>query len=1007
MFKDFFKGKKGVKRIILMCVSVFLVGVMVAGNIVLDYFSPMLHSFFSGGSGDLSSSEAKNALGTADELVGEIAEESIVLLKNEDNFLPLEASEKVNFFGWGSSNNGFLLVGGGSGGVGNSSLNEDNAITLLEAFNEYETGLYNRTLAQKYETFSNYDADAHSFSWENVIGALQNPEESFYDESTMNNAYDFSTTAVVVLSRYGTENGGSDELVNIGGYRNGQFLELTSQERIIFNKLEEYGFNVVVLLNTGNPIELKFLEEYQCIKACMYVGIPGQSGARAIPEIMYGEKLIIERDDNGKEKSRTYEPISPSGRLSDIYAYSWQEHNPTYINATPTGFGNTNTIAYSEGIYFGYKWYETADVSGYFSSRGVTYEDVVQYPFGYGLSYTEFEQEIIDVSWNNGEKMDGETTYSVTVRVKNVGDKVGRDVVQLYFTPPYIDGGIEKASINLLAFDKTKLLKPEIESSTECYQDITLSFKAYDMASYDDYDKNSNGFKGYELDEGQYDIKLMQNSHEVIDDNYFLDCNGLKFENDPVTGKKVENRFTGENAYANMPIDGSKGARNGGVTYLSREKGFANYSNLKKVSGPTNDAMAAANYDFDGYDKEDISGFEYGLDNELYLTTSNGSKPLFDDLDGSNKNANLKYNYELMEKLQDWDNPLWKDFLNQLTQEEIQRLIGMGGFQTEAIESVGKTRNFETDGPAGFNNSTSGGNSNWVIFPAEALTGCSWSQRLTYNIGLSQGQIGNATGVQGWYAPGVNLHRSVYNERNFEYYSEDAILSGKLASETVRGAKQKGLICYVKHFVISDNGQNAGDWYEWLTEQTLREVYLKAFEFVVKEGGANAMMSAFNKLGAVWCGYNHALLTDILRTEWGFHGSIITDYCNINCYMEDYNRAIKAGNDLYLRATNSSAKISFTNVGAAYGARESVKSLLYTYLDTIVSAKQYQDKVDKGEIDDKYDVSIGPNVTAAPKSALFIVIWVMANVLIVGGIVTCITFMFYSKKRKEIIEQNE
>ena len=993
------------KRVSLGIVAVVLMVILIVGNIVLSMNAPLLHGFFAGGfGGDTSFEEAKNALGSADELVGEIAEESMVLLKNDDGFLPLKEDTKVNLFGWASTDLGFLQIGGGSGGSPIDATNPYQ-ITLFEAFDEYGEDLYNKELASAYTAFDRTDADRAGSS-QTVV---RNPGSSWYTNDLMTQALDFSDTAVVVLSRWGKENGGANELVSLdNNFRDGTYLELTAEEKVMFDNLKNYGFNVVVLLNTTNPIELSFLDEYPCIKACMYIGIPGQSGARAVPSLLYGSALRSEKDESGNETSRSYEPVSPSGRLSDTYARSWQEYNPSYVNATPTG----SSLGYAEGIYIGYRWYETADAESWFDAQGVTYDEVVMYPFGYGLSYTSFTQEIVAFNVVNGEertevgssKLEAGKTYEVTVRVTNTGNMPGREVVQLYYTAPYTSGGIEKASVNLLAFDKTAVLKPQSESATESVQDITLTFTAYDMASYDDYDKNGNGFMGYELDAGEYAIKLMANAHELFPvegnakNQLKIACDGIKFEKDPTTGADVINRFTGDTAYANMPIDGSTGTS--GLTYLSRADGFANYNQLAKVSGPTTAANNAANYEYDGYDKEDTSSFEYGVDSMLYLTTNEGGKASLRDLDGTNKSAKLEYDYDLMKDLQNWDDPQWETFLSQLTQQEIRDLLGKGGFQTVALESVGKTKGYDTDGPAGFNNSVVAPDdtTGWTVFPAETLTGCSWSQRLTYNLGQSQGAIANSTKVQGWYAPGVNLHRSVYNARNYEYYSEDGRLSGKLAAETVRGAKEKGLYCYVKHFVISDNGQNAGNWFEWLTEQSLRENYLKPFEICVKEGGSNAMMSAFNKLGAVWCGYNHALLTDVLRTEWGFHGTVITDW--FQGYMNTYSKGVKAGNDLWLN-TGSAANIDFSKPGEAYAARLSAKGILYTYLDTIASAQQYQEKVENGEITDKYNVTLGPQVTAGVQSPLFIALWTIVDVLLIAGIILCVIFIVLPEKKRK------
>ena len=974
-------GKKLVKTIILAAVAGLLAIILIVTNIILNMYSPLLHSFFAGADSHIGD-EAQNVLNSSDEVVREIAEESMVLLKNDEvdgePFLPRPKTEKFNLFGWASTDQGFLLVGGGSGGVSITEKNEKR-VTLTQAFDEAQVR-YNEDLIEEYSAFSSVDGDGGSTN-DNSDRNMINPSESWYTDSLMQQAKDYSSIAVVTLSRWGVENGGDGELVNLksGRFKNGEILELTANEKAIFDKLRAYGFKVIVLLNTTNPIEMQFVDDYDdIIEACLYVGIPGQSGAAAIPKILTGA-------------------VNPSGRLSDTYAYDWQSHNPTYVNATP----NSRNLAYAEGIYFGYKWYETADVAGYYKAHNTTYDKVVAYPFGYGLSYTTFTQEIVAKSWNDGDPLEANKTYSVTVRITNTGDYAGRDVVQLYYTAPYIEGGIEKSSINLLAFDKTAELKPQWESPDDSVQEIILTFTAYDLASYDDYDANKSNHTGYELDKGNYYIKLMSNAHDVIDDTSYLYVNAtINIDNDPVTGESVVNRFTGDTAYANMPIDGSTGVT-GGVTYLSRANAFANFAQLKKVGSTTSAASTAANYEPTVEVKGSIS-YE-SKDSMWYLImNSDGTKASSDALSGK-ASANLVVNETLLEELVDWDSELWDELLNQLSQNEIRDLLGKGGFQTVEVESIGKRRNVDSDGPAGFNSEVVNPGSEGMdtVFPAETLSGCSWSARLMYNLGRAQGAIGVATGRQGWYAPGVNLHRSVYNSRNYEYYSEDAVLSGKLASQTVKGTKENNVYCYVKHFVISDNGQNANNWYEWLTEQSLRESYLKSFEIVVKEGGANAMMSAFNKLGAVWCGYNQALLTDILRTEWGFRGSVITDWYDSG-YMNNYNRAVKAGNNLWLNSTNASANITFSNDENAYAARMSVKGILYTYVDTYMAAKAHKELVDSGEYEDPFNVQLGVGIiNAADYSPLFVALWVILDVVLVAGMACCVLFIFLPKKKSQ------
>ncbi len=983
------KFKFGVKQIVLAAVAVVLVAILIAGNIILQWQAPLLHGFFGGyaESSNVSNEIKGEATEYADQVVQEVAEDSIVLLKNEDDYLPFAPGTQVNLFGWGATDNGFLLVGAGSGGT-NITAEKPHRVTLTEAFKANDFN-YNEVLTRAYDGFSAYDADYRDnpiggSTGANVMDSLKNPPESFYTSELMTQAKNYSTDAIAVLSRWGAENGGNSELKGIGS-GNGTFLELTAEETAMFNKLQEYGFNVTVLLNTTNPIELGFLETYDNIKACLYIGIPGQSGAMAIPNILLGSKIV-----DGAEVE-----ISPSGRLNDTYAYNWQENAPSYNNV-----GITGNIAYTEGIYVGYKWYETADAEGFFTKDG-GYDKVVQFPFGYGRSYTEFTQEIKSFELDGkkvsqSDELAKEGTYTVTVHVKNTGDHAGKEVVQLYYTPQYDNGKIEKASINLLAFGKTKLLAAGEET------DVALTFTTYDLASYDCYDMNKNGFSGYEVEKGKYDIKLMQNAHTPYDGQTrsFNVTNDIKFETDPVTGTKVENLFTGDSAYAGVAVDGSNGV-SGGVTYLSRADKFANYADATKTAtastgngSPTAAARSAKdNYVYDGYEtdaiKAEVSTYQYGQAPAfVIMAPESGGKATQEQLNGSQKTTLTTQTWLfdlLFQEDEEAAEANWKIFLDQLTQNDIKNLIGMSGFQTVELVSIGKPRNVDKDGPAGFNNNVvdSLTMTSFPVFPAETLSGCSWNTELMYDIGRAQGAVGTAMGVQGWYAPGVNLHRSPYNSRNYEYYSEDGRLSGHMAAATIKGAKEENVYCYLKHFALAESGQNSNEWYEWVTEQALRENYCKPFEIAVKVGGANAMMSAFNCVGAVWAGYNHALLTTMLREEWGFQGSVITDWAQN--YMGNYGRAIKAGNNMWLRSANEAASIKFDGAGEEYAARQSARAIIYTYIDTLYTSGQETQ-----------------TATAAPFSSLFVTLWALIDVVLVLGIAACVLFFFWSpsKKRK-------
>lgn len=972
-------GNKKARRSSIVAISILLVVAIVlnvALSIVNEKYGLFISRFLSGDNVD--TSVGGEVFADADKVVRTAAEESMVLLENKDDFLPLKDLAKVNLFGWGSTEYGFLLTGGGSGGAVIAN-DKDVKVDLNDAFTEANIE-YNQDLYNAYVNFSNFDADYRTggTTGAHADESLRNPDASFYTEELMSSAKAYSPVAVAVLSRWGAENGGDNELKSIGGYRDGAFLQLTAEEKAMFDALEAHGFDVIVVLNVCNNMELGFVKDYNCIKACIFAGIPGQSGASAIPKIITGE-------------------VNPSGKTSDTLAYDYNLYNPTYANATKAS-GN---LVYQEGIYFGYKWYETADAVGFFkdvnNSYGSGYDGVVQYPFGYGLSYTSFSWKV-EFPTISGIKAD-DGNYEVKVAVENIGAVAGKDVVQLYGHVDYTEGGIEKAEKVLVDFAKTKLLAPG-EKET-----VTLNFSAYDLASYDDYDKNHNNFCGYELEGGSNNVEMsvQTDSHTVLDSKKYSVTGNIKFEKDPHTGAIVENRFTGKNAYANCPIDGSTAYTSDKINYLSRSGNFENYSAIKQYAAPSNDSAVrnAVNYTYDGYNDKDVSAYQYGQDVGIYLVRAAESaeatetyKANLAQLNGGASDVVLKVNEDMKdffaELMSDYDSEYWDLFLDQLTQQEIAKLIGSGGFMTVALESIGKTRCTDKDGPAGFNNNVTNPNASsvYTLYPSESLLGCSWSRDVGYSIGEAQGKIGSELGVQGWYGPGVNLHRSVYNSRNYEYYSEDGVLSGILAAATIKGAKDNNLYCYVKHIAVSEAGQNPKLLNTWLTEQALRETYLKPFEITVKEGETVGMMSAFNRVGAVLAGYNHALLTDVLRDEWGFHGTVITDWYMSDSYMNDYTKGVLAGNDLWLSGSGElSANLDFSNPAVAYAARQSAKSIIYTYMTTLLSSSDLK-------------------VNAEKQSPIYTMLWIFLDLIVAAFIVLNVvklvrTFIAPKTKAKE------
>lgn len=981
------------KRIALsVVVVVLLVIAIIATTFAASYWDFLMNTFGKSGSGAIGGSvNAAAALG--DDLVQEMAEGSAVMLKNEKNTLPLaEDNRKVNLFGYGSTRKGFIYSGGGSSGTvinidrASDERIEEIVVSPSEAF-EREGFEVNKELEKFYTDFSDYNATTERGPY-----TLHNPIGYDYPRELLVNALNFSQTAVVFISRYGSES--TETPLNQPKY-NGKnvtdntrnYLQLTEEEEQMLELVTDNFETVIVVLNTATRMECGFLEDKE-IDAAFYVGLPGQSGALAVPRLLKGYKTV-EKEDGTKEKVA----VTPSGRLADTYTYSVRQYNPTDANMFPQS-STYGQITYAEGIYVGYKWYETAEAEGYFDSvnneYGRGYEGVVQYPFGYGLSYgTDFGYEV-ETSLPDGSEISADSKITIKVTVTNSlsATATGKDVVQLYYTPPYHEGEIEKAEVNLLAFAKTADLVPGAS------QELTFEIGPYDLACYDDYGKNPGDHTGYELDRGKYVISLRSDAHNVIDcassEIEYTVSETINIDIDPVTEKPVENRFTGADAYMGMPIDGST-AGGDPITYLSRADFAGTFPTARTLNRTDTVAIDKVNTALnDRYDTEVQT--VTGKDNKLYLVTKeDGTKASRSDLEGST-GVKLKYNDELILKLgTKYDDPQWSELLDQLTVSEMTEVVANGFFGTRAIESVGKPLRTDIDGPAGFHKSSMAGNEQFVAFPAEVTIGCSWSQELAYNYGQAQGVIAGATQVNGWYGPGLNMHRNPFSGRYFEYYSEDPLIVGKLAAETIRGATNNGLYCYMKHFAVSEEGVNPDNVKTWLTEQTLRETYLRPFEIATKEGEANAVMTAFNCIGAVWAGACDPMNNDILREEWGFRGSLITDWSLGNRDFMAGMQGVRGGNDLWLD-TNEPFDSSATTVSLL---RTATKNILYTFANTYARAKEYQEN---GGQDDKYKVDLDIQIAEAPFSPIPVLMVVGIWVLALAASAVCVAFIVKKPK---------
>ncbi len=924
-------------------------------------------------------------------LVKKISEDGTVLLKNENHTLPLDinANNKVNVFGYSALDNAWVFTGVGSGSC---KPDPQKRIGILKGL-ENAGFEYNKEIIDAYKKAIPTKDDYLS---RNANGKIIQPDKSIYSDSMINNAKAFSDTAIVVLSRATGENCGEVPTTSVD-YRSGKedkdrnYLQLGQKEEDRLDIVKNNFSKVIVLLNTTNNRQCDFLKDDK-ISAALYCGPTGVSGAESVANLLAGQKTVKKEDGSEEIKK-----ISPSGKLADTYAYDYTSE-PSYANRRISDKSATGgSIVYQEGIYIGYRWYETADQMGFFSGLENGYDSAVLYPFGYGLSYTSFDWEVTSVSLPTKSELKKDSSIEVKVKVTNTGDYPGKDVVELYYTVPYIEGEIEKSSVTLGDFAKTSVLNPG-ES-----QERTLNVSAYSRASYDCYDKNNDGHKGYELDKGDYTLELRTDSHHAKERkngqssvfDYHI-SQTIDFDKDPVTDYDVINRFTGDDSYARVDLDGSNVGIN--ATYLSREDFVATFVD-KTAKTPSDKAKVDKAHIHQSHAEDVEERPTFGQDKGLYLVTKeDGSKASAADLD---KGTGLKFNDVLVDELRsDYNSPKWDDLVSQASKDDVCNLVEKSGFGSASIESIGKTKTLDFDGPSGFNQNTqkiAEDSSSWTSYPSECLVGCTWNVSLANELGKSMAFEAKKSGINGLYAPGVNLHRSNFNGRNYEYYSEDPIISGKLASATIKGAKSGGLYCYLKHFAVSEEGDNPKGVDTWLTEQTLRELYLKPFEIAVKDG-ANAIRTAFNRVGAVWAGACYDLCTEILRNEWGFKGSVVTDWSSGD-NIRNTPRGVIAGNDRWLNPRkNNGAPLNKDDPTQRTCAKNALKHNVYTYISTYQYARDYKSE------DDEYFVAPGITQKGESKSwwqPVLISLDVLVGLATIGlGFYAFFPFEKYKKPKK-------
>ena len=781
----------------------------------------------------------------AAEVAEEIMEDGIVLLKNE-SLLPLNETKKLNIFGWESINPAY-------GGAGSGGINDLYDIVSLNQGLENAGFSINQELVDFY---NNYGADNPEMSIQKQSWTLPEPPVDTYSDELIKSAKEYSDVAVVVLSRKAGE-GHNDIPMDVrkAAYDNNSdeyddfpegehYLQLSQTERDMVDMVCSNFDNVIVIYNGANQFELGFADEYPQIKSVVWCPGTGNVGFNALGKVFSGE-------------------VNPSGKTPDTFIYDMTTA-PWWNNAEKTEYTNLADLAvegmnagtaqvyapaftnYVEGIYVGYKYYETAAQEG-----AIDYDKTVQYPFGYGLSYTEFEQKMGEL-----EEKDGQ--ISVDVEVTNTGDVAGKDVVEVYYKPPYTNGGIEKSSANLIEFAKTDLLQPG-ESQT-----VTVTFSIEDMASYDE-----NTAKAYVLEKGDYMISINSDSHTVLDQKTYTADKDVVY--------KGENKRASDDTAATNVFEDAKGD----VTYLSRADHFANYE--EATAAPAS-AELGEPYVSEYHLNSNFDKTTYLNDEDVMPTTGADNGLTLADMRDA-----------------DYDDPRWEKLLDQLTVDEMANMIAMAGYQTAAMDSVGKVATLDFDGPAAINNNFTGVGS--IGFPIEVVVASTWNKELAQAWGECMGKISQEMGAEGWYAPGMNTHRTAFGARNYEYFSEDGVLAGNMGAKAVEGARKYGVYSYIKHFALYEG--NAKMVSVWSNEQAIREIYLKPFEISVKQGGANAVMVSWSFLGDKWTGESSNLMNTVLRDEWGFRGMALTDFFRNNGHgFMNADAALANGVDAMLSTFN-------------------------------------------------------------------------------------------------------
>ncbi|OZG69491.1 glycoside hydrolase family 3 protein [Bifidobacterium eulemuris] len=823
-------------------VAVVVVGATVALNLLTSTYSANIDSVFT--KTDQGSVEVATDKDDWYDLIDRIGGEGMTLMRNDNGALPLQ-SQQVNLLGSAAYNPVYSGSGSGSVSAGDS-------ISIIGSLNS--AGIETNSAPVDEAVYSVSEPTGEDLGYQAV--SLSNdevPVDSFTGTASFEAMREYSDTAIMVLGRSGGE---GDDLTMYGTVDGADYLQLSPNERDILQRASETFDTLIVVVNSANALEMGFLDEYG-VDACVWAGLPGPYGFSALGKILTGE-------------------VNPSGKLPDTWLYD------NYSNPVSENFGEqeasnregSHYVDYVEGIYLGYKWFETAYaeeavITNTKTQRtydyGRDYDSIVAFPFGYGLSYTTFEQHIVG-GLQDGSAIESDGTVSVDVEVTNTGAVAGKEVVQLYVTAPYTDydrqHGVEKAAVSLVGYAKTDELQPG-ESQT-----LTVEVSVEDLASYDSTYENADGTTGaYMLDAGEYVFSVRANAHESygqvsghMQEQYFFSGDNKRSTDD----QQAYNQFD----------DAARGI------YLSRQNGFANYADaMNSVSSELK--STAFEDDPNAYDESYDTmvtqtmqeGVDYAVDGDLTLADM----------------ADV-----------DYDDEQWQELISQLTLDELQALVEDSAYSSPEIKSIDKPETTDADGPLGiawmFGSDLKG-----VAYPSIPLLAATFNTELAQEFGAQMSDQCHSLGLTGWNAPAMNMHRWAFSGRNYEYYSEDSYLSGRMAADVVEVTRENGLNTYIKHFALNDQEtERSGRLHTYSNEQAIREIYLKPFEMAVKDGGTTALMNSMNFIGDDWVGTSEALMTEVLRDEWGFRGKTVTDMPEDELVRGSADAALRAGTDAWL-----------------------------------------------------------------------------------------------------------